>query len=397
MSFFPAQSRVLWYQVWGLASVQGAITLAWIIYGAYLPKLLADMGLPLSMGLKLLIIESALAVLMEPVMGGLSDQSYQWIGSRFPFIAVGVIFSSALFILIPAVVIFGSPGAVFQWLLIGVLIVWSLAMTVFRSPAIALLGKYAAPAELPLAASLLTLVGGLVGAFRPVANKFLLDNFPPIAIFALGSFILLGSGAVLRSVQVPETPSFTDRSKFLERSLLRPLMLISTTGTAVGWGTRCLMDVLGKLIATQAGAENVSPIMVIIGIILAVLALPAGKIATRFGSKVTLLVSLISVSSGLLLMGLIPDLLWLVAIVAIPAFGTILNSVIPWVLNLVPSNKAGLGIGSYFGGFSAAIAIFGLVFPDASLVTPFLGAAYGAIAFLLGAGCIKIAVAKSSQ
>jgi MFS family permease len=156
------------------------------------------------------------------------------------------------------------------------------------------------------------------------------------------------------------------------------------------------MDVLGKLITTQAGAENVSLIMVIIGIVLAVLALPAGKIATRFGSKITLLVSLVSVSSGLLVMGLIPHLLWLGAIVAIPAFGTILNSVIPWVLNLVPSSKAGLGIGSYFGGFSAAIAIFGLVFPDASLVTPVMGAVYGAIAFLLGAGCIKIATAKSS-
>ena len=84
MLLFSTRSQILWGQVLGLASVQGAITLAWIIYGAYLPALLLELGLPLSMGLKLLIIESALAVLMEPVMGGLSDRSYSGWAVGFP-------------------------------------------------------------------------------------------------------------------------------------------------------------------------------------------------------------------------------------------------------------------------------------------------------------------------
>ena len=396
MFFFPTRSQILWRQVWGLASVQGAITLAWIIYGAYLPKLLLELGLPLSMGLKLLVIESALAVLMEPVMGGLSDRSYKWVGSRFPFVAIGVVLSSALFILIPAVVIFGSPTEVFQWLLIGVLILWSLAMTIFRSPAIAMLGKYATPNELPLAMSVVTLVGGFTGAFRPIANSFLLNNFPPMAIFALGSFILLGAGATLRSVQMPDVPNFPENAEPHRRSPLIPLMLISITGTVVGGGTRFLMDVLGKLIKLQAGAENVSLIMVGVGIALALLALPAGKIATKYGNQLVLLLSLGVTGVGLLLMGLVPNLLWFAALLVIPAFSAIVNSVIPWILNLVPSDKSGLGIGSYFGGFSAAMAIFGLVFPDATLISPAMGAFYGAIAFGLAAISVKIAKSDSS-
>ncbi len=396
MFFFPTRSQILWGQVWGLAAVQGSITLAWIIYGAYLPKLLLELGLPLNMGLKLLIIESALAVLMEPVMGGLSDRSYQWVGSRFPFVAIGVVLSSALFILIPAVVIFGSPTDVFRWLLIGVLVLWSLAMTVFRSPAIAMLGKYATPKELPLAMSIVTLVGGFTGAFRPVANSFLLNNFPPLAIFALGSFILLGAAATLRSVQMPDVPTFPENMEPHRRSPLIPLMLISITGTVVGGGTRFLMDVLGKLIKLQAGAENVSLIMVGVGIALALLALPAGKIATKYGNQLVLFLSLGIAGGGLLLMGLVPNLLWLAALLVIPAFSAVVNSVIPWILNLVPSEKSGLGIGSYFGGFSAAMAIFGLVFPDATLITPVMGAIYGTIAFGLAAISVKIAKSDSS-
>ena len=396
MFFFPTRSQILWGQVWGLAAVQGAITLAWIIYGAYLPRLLLEFGLPLNMGLKLLIIESALAVLMEPVMGGLSDRSYQWVGSRFPFVAVGVVLSSALFILIPAVVIFGSPTDTFRWLLIGVLVLWSLAMTVFRSPAVAMLGKCSTPKELPIAVSVVTLVGGFTGAFRPVANSFLLNSFPPMVIFALGSFILLGAAAILRSVQMPDIPSFPENTEPHRRSPLLPLMLISLTGTVVGGGTRFLMDVLGKSIKLQAGAENVSLILVGVGIALALLALPAGKIATKFGNQLVLLLSLGIAGGGLLLMGLVPALLWFAALLVIPAFSAIVNSVIPWTLNLVPSDKSGLGIGSYFGGFSAAMAIFGLVFPTTEGISPLMGAFYGAIAFGLAAISIKIAKPDSS-
>lgn len=391
MLLFSTRSQILWGQVLGLASVQGAITLAWIIYGAYLPKLLQDLGLPLSMGLKLLIIESALAVLMEPVMGGLSDRSYQWVGSRFPFIAIGVVFSSALFMIIPAVVIFGSPTETFRWLLIGVLVLWSLAMTVFRSPAIALLAKCSTPKELPLAVSVVTLVGGFAGAFRPVANSFLLNNFPPMAIFALGSFILLGAAAVLRSVLVPEVPSFPDNTEPYRQSILIPLMLISIAGTLVGGGTRFLMDALGKLIKLQAGAENFSLIMVIVGIVLALLAVPAGTIATRFGNQLVLMISLMVTGVGLVLMGLLPNTLWLAALFVIPAFSAVMNSAIPWILHLMPSQKSGLGIGSYFGGFSAAMAIFGLVFPDPAVITPLMGAGYGALALGIATACVKIA------
>jgi len=41
-------------------------------------------GFPQGLVTALLIIEAVLAVVMEPLFGGLSDQAQRWIGSRFP-------------------------------------------------------------------------------------------------------------------------------------------------------------------------------------------------------------------------------------------------------------------------------------------------------------------------
>ena len=39
-----AQSSILWRQVWGLSAVLAAVTLSWMAYGFYQPKILQDLG-----------------------------------------------------------------------------------------------------------------------------------------------------------------------------------------------------------------------------------------------------------------------------------------------------------------------------------------------------------------
>jgi hypothetical protein len=63
-------TNILWAQVWGLATVQGAISLTWVIYNLYLKQLLTEFGFPPTLAAVLLIVENALAALMEPLMGG---------------------------------------------------------------------------------------------------------------------------------------------------------------------------------------------------------------------------------------------------------------------------------------------------------------------------------------
>lgn len=72
----------------------------------------------------------------------------------------------------------------------GVLIAWAMAMSVFRTPAISLICRYAFASELPIAMSFLTLVGGFIGALRPISQDFLLSLGAQLT-FTIVSIVLL--------------------------------------------------------------------------------------------------------------------------------------------------------------------------------------------------------------
>ncbi|HEY9781875.1 MAG TPA: MFS transporter [Leptolyngbyaceae cyanobacterium] len=384
------ERSVLWWQVCGLAAMQGAITLTWLIYSLYLPQLLVQFGFSKQLAAPLLIIENALAVVMEPLMGGLSDRLKRWVGSRLPLISAGIVLSSALFIAIPLAVIFGQQAGVTRAVLLAVLLAWALAMTVFRSPAISLLAQYATPTKLPLAASLLTLAAGIIGAFKPIASQFLL-SLGAVFTFAIGSFVLLGTAAVLRWLNSRDkTPEPMVNETAAQPTSFYVLGLIFITAAAVTWGTRFLMGTLPQVLKIQLDIANVDWLMVGIAIALAFAALPAGGWAASIGNSKAMLIG-IGVTVGLLqVIVFIPTWFTLGASVVciIASLSLVVNSAIPFALTLVRPQQVGLASGMYFGGVAAAVSLFGLVFPLTNTITPVAGAIGGAISFLLAALCL---------
>jgi len=385
MSIVRSHSQVLWPQVLALAAVQGSISLAWLVYSLYLPQLLTQFGFSASLAAGLLVVENALAVVMEPLMGGLSDKSLRWLGSRFPFISVGIILSSAILIVIPCIVTFVQPTEILRSLLPITLVAWALAMTVFRSPAMALLGKYATPAQLPSAVSVVTLVGGVIGAFRPIANKYIL-SFGAIFTFAIASFVLLGAAAILRWVNPPETPNIQEDTR--ETPLpYQKLSLILVTGFGVAWGTRLLMNTLIKVLKSQFPADSIDLLLVYLGLAIALAVLPAGFLATKIGNSRAMLfgiaATIISIIAMVYTGANLPVIVLLIA-----GFSTIINGAIPFVLQLMPQKWAGLGIGIYFGGFALAMSLFGWLFPQSPGMTTFVSALICSLAFLLVGICV---------
>jgi MFS family permease len=388
MNTSPTQLKILWLQVCSLAGVQGAITLSWLIYGIYLPQLLAEFGFPKSWVVGILVVENALAVVMEPLIGGLSDRSLYRLGTNFPYISIGVILTSALSIGIPCVVTFIPPVEVLRLILPVVLVAWALAMTVFRTPVMVLLGIYSTPAQLPLAASVITCAGAVIGAFRPLSTKWLL-NFPPIFLFAIASFVLLGAAAVLRYVHPPTVPSDRPRVEKKPPIPLQKLALIFGTGAGVAWGSRLLMDALGKLLKVQINADNVDLQMVGIGILIAVATFPTSLLAVRINIRPATLLGIAVTIVSMLIMLYLGTPILVILLMAI-GFSLIINAAIPFPLSLMPPQWGGLGIGTYFGGFSLAMSVFGIVFPQQQLITPTTGLINGVFAFLLAGICIAI-------
>jgi MFS family permease len=387
MSIYKSKLSILWKQVWALAGVQGAITLSWLVYNTYLPQLLIQFGFPSSLAPLILIIENSLAVIMEPLMGALSDQSQRKFATRFPLISLGVILSSTLLIAIPCMVTFVSPSQVFRGLLPLTLIAWSLTMTIFRSPALSLLIKYSMPSELPLAVSFITFAGGVVGAFRGVAHQFIL-SLGAIWSFAIASFVLLGTGLVLRFFHPPEIPE-------LPKNFPAPtipfynLSLIFLTGFTMSWGSRLLMDTLGKTLKTQLSPDKVTITMLFFGLALALASLPAGFCASKFGNRpimiLGIIVTIISISTIIIFSVPTPFIILLI-VSLIVGFSLITNGIIPFILQSTPPHWSGLGIGTYFGGFSLAMSLFGLLFSPA--ITPFMAGISAALAFSVSSICI---------
>ncbi len=407
--------KVLWLQVCGLAAVQGAIALTWVIYNLYLAKLLIQFGFPAPLATVLLIIENLLAALMEPLMGSLSDRQQRWLGTRFPLIAFGVVAATATFIAIPVYATLGVGSIAtspLHWLFPGLLILWALAMTVFRSPVLCLLGRYAFDTHLPQAASILTLVGGLAGATGPLASGVILAQGPMVT-FAVGSMTLLLAATVLQWVNPTTspvyvhngTPSGQDNSReggmevmpsqspTLPWSRLIPqLSLVFGCGVGITLGFRLMMLVFPKIITTQVPDANPSLILGGIFLALACTAIPSGFLATRWGNT-------LSMAVGLGVMAVLMAVLlgvrdgWLASGVAIAlgsAFSLVSNGSIPFALTTAPPERAGLGTGMYFSGGAIANSLFGAIFGQATNLSPSLGAVFGAMAFL-GAGlCVML-------
>ena len=391
MNTSKSQSSVLWLQVCGLAAVQGAIALTWVIYNLYLPKLMNQFGFSPGLITSLLIFETGLAVVMEPLMGGLSDEAQQWLGSRFPFIAVGVVLASALFITIPAVVIFASPVGGVQWVLPRVMVAWALAMTIFRSPALSLLGRYAFATKLPQAASVLTLVGAVAGAIGPLANQFILSLGPAIT-FATGSIVLLGAAAVLRFVNHQASITSSETASAVHKISILNLGLIFGTGVGVALGFRLVMETLPKVLKSQLPEENVGLAIGAIFISLALAAIPAGGLAVRLGNKRAMLIG-VGAMAGLSALILFANSVVIAVAIGIAlgaAFSLIANGTIPFALALVPPNKAGLGTGMYFSGAALASSLFGFILVPSGVVTSSSGILVGAIAFLVAGVCITV-------
>ncbi len=383
MASFLSQSGVLWLRVSGLAAVQAAISLTWLVYNFYLPQLLVQAGLPKEFAMGLLVVENLLAVLMEPLMGGLSDLRQKWLGSRFPFISVGVVLASALFIAIPAYVVLGHPTAALRWGLLVLLVGWSLAMTVFRSPALSLLGRYAFASQLPQAASLLTLAGGLVGAVGAVANQQILSLGSMVA-FAIGSCVLLGSAAVLRWADPDRGTSSPARKQAPPPIFLPALGMIAGTGAGITLGFLTLRSLLNANPAQAATVLGCFTLFHLLSI------LPAGFVASRLGNSrvmvaglagLILLLPALGLAAGMGGMAIVAGLLGL-------TFSFVINGSVPFALSLVPSERAGLGTGLYFGGAALAASLFASSTPLLSALPPLGTALVGAIAFLVAGLCI---------
>ncbi|AFY72248.1 hypothetical protein Syn7502_00075 [Synechococcus sp. PCC 7502] len=375
------RSQVQWLQVWSLALVQGAISLAWVVYGIYLPKFIEQVfAYSLDQAQQLtgliFVIEGAIAVIIEPVFGGLSDRWQRWFSSRIPLIVAGTIVSTGLYIALPCVVIFGGANALTQLVLPSLAILWAIAMATFRSPLLSLLGRFASETQLPQAASIVTLVGGFISSIRPLATNFIVGLGAPIT-FTIASISLLAGVAGLRFaiIYVPKakkTEVEIDQNQPI-RASLKNLIIILVVGTLIGLSLRLLLgEVIPHIFTVQISPFLGISVPILIGaafIAQSLFALIFGAIAKKIENRFLMIWSLLGMTGCL---GLLSITLFinnvaiassLIILLLLACMSIVNNGTIPFALTMVPKSLAGIGVGTYFGGVSLAVSSFGFLRP----------------------------------
>jgi MFS family permease len=375
-----------WQPLLGLATLQAAITLAWVVYNAYLVQLLGRFGLPPIWAIYLLVIESLVSVFLEPIMGGLSDRpkssgpAQQQILNRFPLIAIGV-FLTAVFSLIIPFVATGNLQTLSIWILPCLMVAWAFCMSIFQSPAMAMIGQYASQSKLPQATSVLMLFSVLVRVFSASATQFIL-SLGPIAAFEIASGSLLVALFLLRWLQ-PQSTQANEAEQISNHFPLSRLALVFLVGCGIG--------LTGRSIGATLGGKFLMPgvsLTLVWFLAQTAVMIPAGWGLERWGLKRVLLGSLGLAGLTLLTIARHGDSSLLVGFTILLGIAQsfILSGTFPFALNQVPENRSGLGIGIYFSGAATAGALFGLVIQ-------FLGKPTPEQAALLGTCGVTIAIA----
>ncbi len=385
---YPVPRPLLWLPVCALATLYGMFSLGWMVYRVHLPAQMSQLGFSEQAAPILLLVEALLTVGVEPLAGAISDRTNRRQNTRWPLIFWGVVLSSLLFVIFSTQVAFVAVGSLTRWTVVLLLLAWAMAMSLFRSPALALLRCYASPARLPQAASLLTLAFGLTAAATPLAGSLVLKlgltlSFTLAAILILSSALWLRSNLPVVSLSLEPISALTGSPQPVRLARLARILGLGVTAMLA---FRLTVGIFPKLLKAQVPGLHPPLLIGLLLITLGLAALPIGKLALRQGNNRLMLIGAAVAALFLALMPLSNSTFTAVGIAVGLGIGfsLVFNGVLPFALTQVPIDRAGLGIGLFFGGVAAATATSDLLNMLGLLSVP-TGIGLG-IAALIGVG-----------
>src|SRR5690606_18967594 len=131
--------RMPWRKTFLLGFGFFGISLVWPLYDSYVPIFLSTFGLSNRLIGFLMTADNWVNLFVQPAVGVLSDRTRTRIGRRFPFILIGAPLAAVGIILIPLGATHSLPA------LVGAMLLMTISMALFRTPAVALLGDVFPP------------------------------------------------------------------------------------------------------------------------------------------------------------------------------------------------------------------------------------------------------------
>lgn len=329
-------------------------------------------------------VDNIIGVIIQPIMGNLSDNTRTKYGRRMPYIIIGVILSAIFFAFIPTG--FGSE--------LGILLVWifcfSISMGFYRSQAVALMPDFVKPVHRSKANAIINIMGG-IGAIFAFTMSLISDYIGLQFTFILASVIMIVALVIL-VLTVKETKAYSYKLLLEEESQVgervkekkEKLTLGKSFGDIFKEEDKSTLFILLAIFAWFVGYQGMESLFSIyaasgpngvlglssgmagflfnfVALPFIIAAFPLSLLANRIGRRLCIKIGLVIMIISLLVGFLIPTLT--VTIIILVCFGigwafvNINSIVIVW--ELAPSLKK---IGTYTGlyyFFSVLAAILG--------------------------------------
>lgn len=180
-----------------LALIQLFFTLSWIVYVIYLPKLAAQVGIPASTVIWILMLDQAIFTVADFATGVAADRVSRSIGRLGRLVALVTLVSCFAYVGLPFVTGQGTPSFA---LFLGLTVIWTVTSSALRAPPLMLLGKYAAKPAIPMLSALAMLGYGVAGAAAPYFG-LILREIDPRWPFVLASIAVVLATLALAHVE----------------------------------------------------------------------------------------------------------------------------------------------------------------------------------------------------
>lgn len=264
------------------------ITASWSLYNSYVPIFLKKFIEAESMIGIIMTFDNIAAITLQPYFGALSDNKQSKFGHRLPFIIIGVPIAAIFFAVIPLANSF--------LLLLIVLVIMNLAMSIFRSPTIALMPDLTPPPLRSKANGLINFMGGIGAVLTYLLGSYLYDIDPFLPFALMSVLLILVLFLFLWKLKEPQTAVKEDRINIIKvikkiftmenRNIL--YILLAIFFWFYGYSAiEAFFTLYGKeflLIKESIAART----LLFFSLSFVIFAIPSGYLATKIGRKRTI-------------------------------------------------------------------------------------------------------------
>ena len=325
-----------------------SISIIWAVYNAFVPYFLDSYLSSTALIGFMMTIDNYFALFLQPWIGNASDRTRTRFGRRMPYLLIGMPLAALFFVLIPL------HGSLLTLVLFMVLM--NLAMSIYRSPTIALMPDITPEARRTKANGIINFMGGLGGILAFGLGSQLYDANPSFPFVAAAAITLLSLFIVYRYIRekrdgVVDIPAAPKRIKLrgeLDRTTV--LLLVAIFFWFVSYqGVEALFTLYGTHhLGLEQSVSSFS--LTFFSLFFVLFAIPSGWLGNRYGKKRIILIGVCGLFLVFAIVPLIHSLLLLRLLLALGGiFWSCINiNSYPFVVSTGSESSIGTRTGLYY-------------------------------------------------